>query len=178
MPKLTSLQAMSAFPEWKKYAVEQKRLQTGCIPTGYEILLRTAGVEGVDFATFQDEFDLDWRGGPTKNNFSSVADAVKAKYPNIEFTQEVFAKGKGNEKLARVEERLKAHQPTLISLARSFRGGWHIMLVVDSDANELTLLNHVDKNGVVHLERSKKVDFVFKHDLWPGGEEIAYLKSF
>ena len=40
---------------WEKNAVVQRKLDTGCIPTGYEYLLRSAGVEGIDYAKFQDE---------------------------------------------------------------------------------------------------------------------------
>ena len=50
---------MSVFPEWEKYAVPQRRQLSGCIPTGYEMLLRAAEVPDIDFDTFQDEFDLD-----------------------------------------------------------------------------------------------------------------------
>ena len=52
---------MSVFPDWEKYAVHQRKPDTGCIPTGYEMLLRAAGIAGIDFQTFQEEFDLDLR---------------------------------------------------------------------------------------------------------------------
>jgi hypothetical protein len=166
---------MSAFPDWKKFAVHQRRDRTGCIPTGYEILLRAADAKGIDFASFQDEFDLDQHGGQPKNNFVSVGDAVKKKYPNVEFTRDSFPKGKGSEKLAKVEELIRNKKPTLVSLAISPDGGWHIMPVVDSDADTLILLRHVDKAGTPHTLSVKKSDFVMRHDKWQGGEDVAYL---
>ena len=166
---------MSAFPNWQLYAVKQKRPETGCIPTGYEMLLRAAGAQGIAYDTFQDEFDLDQCGGTPRNHFVSVGDAIKRKYPNIEYVCEPFPKGKGAEKLARVEERIQARQPVLISLAQSPHGGWHIMPVVDSDQLSLTLLEYVDGNGTPKTKPILKTDFVDIHNNWMGGEEIAYI---
>jgi hypothetical protein len=42
---------MKFYPDWKKFAAVQKHKETGCIPTIYETMLRTAGVTGVDFDT-------------------------------------------------------------------------------------------------------------------------------
>jgi len=44
---------MSAFPNWKKFAVVQRRPNSGCIPTGYEMLLRAAKIDNIDYDTFQ-----------------------------------------------------------------------------------------------------------------------------
>ncbi len=169
---------MSAFPDWKEFAVYQRRKSTGCIPTGFEMLLRAAGAKGIDFAAFQDDFDLDQHGGSPKNNFVSVGDAIKQKYPNVEFTRDFFPKGKGAEKLAKVEEMIQKKKPVLVSLALTPAGGWHIMPVVDSDADTLTLLQHVDKAGMPHTQIVKKSDFVLRHDKWNGGEDIAYLAKY
>ena len=169
---------MSAFPNWQQFAVHQRRNDTGCIPTGYEMLLRAAGAKGIDFKTFQDDFDLDQHGGQPRNHFVSVGEAIKKKYPNVDYVCEPFAKGKGAEKLARVEERVQNRQPVLISLAQTPVGGWHIMPVVDSDANSVTLLEHVDKDGNVHTKTIQKTDFVTRHDYWKGGDEIAYITKF
>jgi len=50
------------------------------------MLLLAANVQSVDLDSFQDEFDLDQhiaeRMQP-RNNFDSVADAVRAKYPHV-----------------------------------------------------------------------------------------------
>lgn len=142
----------SAFPDWIRFAVRQRRAMSGCIPTGYEILLRAAGVEGVDLDSFQDEFDLDQdlaAGMQPRNNFESVAQAVKAKYPHLSFRRIGFKTGA--DKLAFVEARIAQQQPVLVSL--SLAGvqlgalGWHIMPVVDASAKQLTLLHSVLLDG-------------------------------
>ena len=140
---------MNAFPDWKKYAVHQKRENTGCIPTAYEILLRAAHTPNIDFATFQDEFDLDQHGGNPCNNFKSVAQAVQNKYPFVDFKEESFPKGQGHKKLARVEDFLTNQRPVIVSLSNEPEGrtGWHIMVVVDATNTDLILLEYVDQHG-------------------------------
>jgi hypothetical protein len=166
---------MSAFPDWAKFAVHQRRAGSGCIPTGFEMLLRAAGAKGIDFARFQDDFDLDQHGGQPQNHFVSVGNAIRKQYPNVEFTCDFFPKGKGSDKLARVEELVHLKKPMLVSLALTPAGGWHIMPVVDSDSDSLTLLHHVDKAGTPQTLKVQKDDFVHRHDNWNGGEEISYL---
>lgn len=166
---------MSVFPNWQKYAVAQKRPATGCIPTAYEFLLRTANASGIDFSTFQDDFDLDRNGGTPQNNFTSVATAVQKKYPFVGFNVREFKTGA--EKLEFVEQRLRAKQPTIISLTLRPEGGWHIMPVVDADQDALTLLWSIDSSGNVKTARITKVEFVRVHDQWPGGKDVAYLES-
>ena len=51
----------SASPDWKRFAVFQRRPLSGCIPTGYETLLRAANIEGIDLDSLQDDFYLDQR---------------------------------------------------------------------------------------------------------------------
>src|SRR4051794_20247525 len=102
---------MGVFPDWEKFATVQRRPMTGCIPTGYEFLLRACGIQGIDFDSFQDEFDLDYRQplspeNPSQNHFGPVSRAINAKYPQVKFETITFDPGKGNEKLAFVEERI------------------------------------------------------------------------
>jgi hypothetical protein len=171
---------MSAFPNWQLYVVPQQREQTGCIPTAYEIMLRAAKVEGINYNTFQDEFDLDKNGGPPRNHFDPIAKAIKLKYPQVDICWETFPKADGAEKLARVEQFIRAQRPVLVSLPNAAEGGkgWHIMLVVDSSDTELTLLNYVDKtNGKPVTKTLPKSRFVEIHDKFPGGDEIAFLNA-
>ena len=169
---------MSAFPDWQKYVIKQKRPATGCIPTGFEMILRAAGVAGVDFTTFQDEFDLDkdlQRGEQPRNNFGSVARAVESKYPQVHLKTRVFAKGEGINKLAAVEAMISRSKPVLISLTIRPEGGWHIMSVVDATDDSLTLLWSVDDDGSMNVMVLPKSDFVHTHDNFPGGDDIAFL---
>ncbi len=81
---------MSAFPNWEKFAVVQRRPNSGCIPTGYEMLLRAAKTENIDYETFQDDFDLDedrYRSEHPQNDFESVAKVVNEKYPHVNFAR-------------------------------------------------------------------------------------------
>ena len=171
---------MSAFSNWQQYVVKQKRLATGCIPTGYEMILRAAGITHVDFTTFQDEFDLDTDlkpGVQPRNNFESVAQAISARYPDIRFKRLGFGKGEGQKKLEAVERMISHRIPVLISLALAPFGGrgWHIMPVVDSTTDSLTLLWGVDDSGSPQTETLKKSDFVDIHENFPGGDDIAIL---
>ena len=170
---------MSVFPDWPKYATHQKRLRTGCIPTAYEMLLRAAGTSGIDFTTFQDDFDLDQHGGAPCNNFETVAEAIEKKYPQAKFSTESFAKGEGHKKLARGQEYLAAKKPVIVSLSNvPFGGpGWHIMVVVDESPTDLTLLQYVDKHGRLSTLNLPKALFATIHDNFEGGDQIAFLKS-
>jgi len=172
---------MSAFPDWQKYAVIQRRPETGCIPTGYEMILRAADAQGIDFATFQDDFDLEKDrppDAPRVNHFGSVAEAVKAKYPSVVFAYRSFAKGKGIEKLAFIEQQIASCRPVLVSLALApfGCGGWHIVPVVDTEDDTLVLLWSVSPTGEYELKSLPKAELVCIHDNYPGGEEVAFLE--
>lgn len=173
---------MSVFPNWRSFAVSQRRLDSGCIPTGYEMTLRAAGAEGIDFSTFQDEFDLDKDRGlrEPRNNFESVAAAIQSKYPGVRFKVLRFERGKGASKLQFIEQQLSQKRPLLVALAQTPFGGkgWHIMPVVDLDNTTLTLLRLLKSNGVPDLQCLPKSELVRIHDNYPGGDDIAYLENW
>ena len=169
---------MSVFPDWKKYLIPQRNLRTGCISWGYEIILHAAGIKNVNFDTFQDDFDLDKNlnlGQKSRNHFSTVADAVRQRYPQIEFKRKEFPKGQGFEKVCFIENFLVKQQPILISLTKAEFGGWHIMPVVDMDEYHFYLLNRFDSNGVENVIKMKKTEIAYRHDNWHGGEDVAFL---
>jgi hypothetical protein len=173
---------MSAFPDWQGYIVKQKRQETGCIPTGYEMILRAAGINHVAFDTFQDEFDLDKNlkpGDSPRNNFESVAHAIETKYPDVRFQHIGFEKCDGRKKLEVVERMISQKIPVLISLALDPFGGrgWHIMPVVDSSTDSLTLLWGVNANGTPHVKTLRKADFVHIHENYRGGDDVAFLQK-
>ena len=166
---------MSVFPDWKKHAVPQKHPRTGCIPTGYEMLLRAAHTEGIDFSSFQDEFDLS-HSGKGHNDFETVANAVQKRYPHVSFSVKKF--GSGKEKLDFVEKKLAREQPTLISLSLNPQGcQCHIVPVVDADDENLSLLWSVDSAGNMDIRKMKKSEFARVHDEWSGGDDVAFLES-
>src|SRR5271157_3321022 len=126
---------MSVFPGWQNFAVRQRRQKTGCIPAGYEMILRAAAAEGIDFERFQDDFDLEKDlpdDAPRVNHFHTVAQAVRARYPHIDFRHRGFEKNDGKGKLTFVEAQLAASRPVLVSISNVIFGetGWHIMPVV------------------------------------------------
>lgn len=163
---------MSVFPGWEKFARPQRQGETGCIPTGFEMLLRAAGVEGVDLTRFQEEYDLELRG-VGENNFESVATAVREDYPHVCFTGKSFQTGA--EKLQFIEERLSARQPVLISLALTPRGGWHIMPVVDANDKDLYVLWLMFPDGKHDVRVLPKAELIRCHDDWLGGKDVAFL---
>ncbi len=172
----------SVFPNWKKFAVHQRRPQTGCIPTGYEMILRAAKVKQVDFATFQDDFDLDKQLGKgqtaPRNNFVSVAEAIRKKHPNIVFEQQVFETGA--DKIAFIDKQLKTRKPLLVSVAVVQDGqlrGWHIMPIVDAKSSRYCLLQFVEANGEARIQWISKQQLADLHDQYEGGKDVAYLKN-
>jgi hypothetical protein len=146
------------------------------------MILRAAGVQGVDFGTFQDEFDLDMARQPSepfRNDFESVASAIQAKYPPVRFKVNIFAQLDGLGKLRFVEEHVSQQRPLLISLAQApfGGGGYHIMPVVDMDDHTLTLLKILSADGNPQLQQLPKSELVRIHDNYPGGKDVAYLES-
>lgn len=170
---------MSTFPDWQKHAVTQKHLNTGCIPTAYETMLKSKGAAEIDFANFQEEFDLE-RKGIEGNHFVNVAAAIQKKYPDVEFPCEPFATGA--EKLARVEEMIANGEQVLVSITNEPEhgpgNGWHIMPIVDSDDDSLTLLVYMPDTRVPVTKKISKKDFVDYHDNYGGGKEISYIKKW
>lgn len=172
----------SEFGDWKRFVVRQRRA-FGCIPTGYEMLLRMAGLEGVDLDSFQDDFDLDQDLRPgiaARNNFESVAEAVRSKYPHISFRSRAFPVGDGAAKLAFIEDRIVQRQPILVSIALeglNKGGGWHIMPVVDATADTLDLFAGIDPEGTLVVWQIPKNKLVLIHDTFRGGKDVAYFES-
>ena len=172
---------MPELPEWRAFAVEQRRPASGCIPTGYEMLVRAARITDVDLSAFQDDFDLDKNPRPgdmPRNNFESVAAAVRAKYPHIQFRRLAFPQGRGADKLAFIESCLTSTRPVLVSLSLHGAGlgrGWHIMLAIGDTENEVLLLNKMLPDGKGEVVYVPKSDLVRIHDQFPGGDDVAFL---
>jgi hypothetical protein len=109
---------MTVFPDWQKHAVHQKRRDSGCIPTGFEMILRAAGRTDIDFETFQDDFDLDKDRKPTdapKNSFGSVAAEIEKVHEDVHFRMKVFPKGQGEAKVRFIEKHVQTKRPILVS---------------------------------------------------------------
>jgi hypothetical protein len=171
---------VSAFPNWRTFAVPQRRLATGCIPTGYEFLARAAQMPNIDFESFQDDFDLDKdkdisAGDTSENHFNSVADAVLKKYPQLVY--ECIPFDTGARKIQFIDEQVERQHPVLLSLAmQPLNGnGWHIMPVVDSDDDNFTLLLVMTSDRKLNTLTINRQMVEYIHDKFPGGKEVAFL---
>ena len=167
---------MSAFPDWEKHVVIQRNRETGCIPTGYEILLRAAGKE-IPCNNFQERFDQD---SPRKNNFKSVATAVQKLYSHLQFEHQDFAQDQGSEKLKFIEAQIALCQPVLVSLAMepfgARPGTYHIMPVVNSTDGDLHLFRIMYDNHAKEVMIIPKKTLIDMHHCYDGGHDVAYLR--
>lgn len=175
--------SMSTFPNWQSHAVHQRRPLSGCIPTGYEFLLRVAGVDYVNFDTFQDDFDLDKdliSSGNSRNNFESVAHIINLRYPKICFKRIIFPRGQGAEKLLFIQNYVDNQKPILISLNMGpvLRiPGCHIMPVIEIDDENLSLLYNVTEKRISEVLQLKRSDVISIHDNYNGGDDVAFLEE-
>jgi len=68
---------MTQLLDWSKTRIPQRH-ESGCIPTGYEWLIRYLKIQGVNLETFQEDFDLG-----QDNSFDSVSAKIRNVYPTI-----------------------------------------------------------------------------------------------
>jgi hypothetical protein len=156
---------------WQKSLVVQKDMSLGCIPTGYEFLIRVSGIEGVDLSTFQDEFNLQARN-IDNNSFDSVANAVEQKYQDIKIDRKAFPTGR--EKVDFVKDLLEQGKPCLLSLIIS-KGNYHIMPVIYIDDSIMITIHHMESSGIIQLLRLDLRDVIYRHDNYSGGNDVAWL---
>lgn len=164
MPELTN---------WKRHLVVQRDPVLGCIPTGYEWMLRVAEIQGISLATFQDDFNLQALGRG-ENNFDTIADAVECTYSHVRIRRRSF--GQGQEKIDFIRSLIESKTPCLVSLTLTPRGGWHIMPVVYIDDQIIRLILEVDPTGLIHCVELRFKEAIRRHDQWPGGNNIAWLE--
>lgn len=172
---------MSLFTNWNQFAVHQRRAQTGCVPTCYEMLLRSKNAQGINLATFQDDFDLDVNlptGVAPVNNFDTVAGAVKFKYPNVIFRRKCFSKGRGADKIAFIRQNLSASNIILLSLWQGTIGtpNWHTMPLIGIEPAKLLALYGVDPKGKEDIKVLDDSFLINIHDNHDGGHDVAWLE--
>lgn len=170
---------MSELSHWKDVIVPQ-RYETGCIPTGYEWIIRYLGIEEVKLDTFQQEFDpqLHHEG---MNSFALVADRIRSRYPFINIHMESF--NQGLEKVRAMERLIARDVPCLISLAlagfKTHEGclidrGWHIMPVVRIDDRKITMIHKGTKSGNDPLQLLITT-VISRHNNLEGGKDISWI---
>jgi hypothetical protein len=163
---------MPELPNWNKAFVVQRDQILGCIPTGYEWMLRVVDLPEIDFERFQDEFNLQ-AIGIDENNFDSIAQAVQTKYPAVKIAHKDFQNG--IEKGEFIKWLVEKGIPCLLSLALRPNGGWHIMPIIYIDDRVLRTIWSVEANGKVNLCEFTTDDIINRHTNWAGGKDVAWL---
>jgi hypothetical protein len=157
---------MTELLDWTKTLVTQRH-ESGCVPAGYEWLIRYLKIQGVNLGTFQEDFDLG-----QNNGFDSVSAKIRSVYPAIKVRVESFAKG--IDKVNRIRSLLDEQKPCLMSLALGNGLGWHIMPVVRIDET-IQLIHHADAGG--HFTWFFPVaEIVWRHDYLQGGHDISWIE--
>ncbi len=166
---------MTALPAGDDVCVIQRNPRTGCIPAGIEWMLKSKGVEGIDYSDFQERFDLQSQGREG-NSFSSVSRAVSRAYPQLKFEDKHFPTGM--EKLMFVERLVSTNNSCLISIALAPHGGWHCVPVIKIDGGTVTVLWRMDK-PIIQEQRHdfKRSDLETRHDNWSGGKEVLFFSD-
>ena len=157
---------------WKDVKVLQKE-DSGCIPTGYEWMIRYQGIECVDFDKFQEEFDL-----KDLNGFGSVADKVEAKYSHVHICNKGFSNGIG--KISFVREKIGKDIPCLLALINQQNGKFHAVPVVYIDDIKIKVIWKAVKENeqiINQIYEFSFEDIISWHNACKGGRDIAWLEK-
>lgn len=158
--------------DWASHVVHQRDEDLGCIPTGYEWLIRVKAIQGIRLETFQEDFNIQARGLGS-NNFVSIAKAVSEAYPILDFQIQTFDTGR--EKRNFLVSQFEKSVPTLLSL-RLGNLGFHIMPILGY-SNGLFYLawGRLQDTSELQVKPISEDELISIHDQQPGGRDIAYL---
>lgn len=165
---------------WRGIVVRQ-RYPTGCIPTGYEWVIKYLDIKGIDLETFQEDFDIQ-RMGECMNTFVTIAEKIEQRYPFLDIRVECF--DQGIEKIRVMKSLIARDAPCLISLAlHGFRtyegqvieGGWHIMPVVCISDLKMKMIHKGTENGNEILERTIE-EVIRRHEELEDGKDISWIE--
>ncbi len=160
---------MVELSQWQGIIVPQRH-ETGCIPTGYEWMIKYLGIKGVNLKTFQEDFDLKFRC-EGDNSFVPVAARVKGRYPHVDIKIKDFSNGE--EKVAFMKQLIKDDIPCVMSIAKP-SGDWHIVPVVSIDDTKVKVIWVANTFGNQVCEYPI-AEIVFRHNNWCGGKDIAWI---
>ena len=162
---------MPVLPDFE--IVVEQRQPYGCIPTGIEWMLRYLKMEGIDFSDFQEKYDLIYQE-KGKNSGRDVSKLIMVNYPEIQIVCKDF--GAGGEKINFIRQLISEGRPVLVSITLCPEGGWHIVPVVEIDDDKIVVL-WMNKDTI---DRQKKEfqcsDIENRHNAWPGGTDLIYIK--
>lgn len=165
-----------------EYLVPQKYKQSGCITTGYEIILRATKFTDIDFEKFQDEFDFDKNRNPSEpsmNNFQTISSKITNKYPKVQFEIKTFSNGKL--KIDFLKTYFKtSNLPILCSVSNKVlgsSGGYHIMPILDIKEDTIVFFYFMKCNNQIETKSILIHELISAHDCYDGGKDISYLKQ-
>ena len=164
---------MSELTEWQKALVVQKDRKLGAIPAGFEWMIKLNGIEGVDFETFQDSFNLQSKGD-VQNTFGSVAEAVEGDYSHIKIKHKDFYNCR--EKLDLIKDLIDRNVPCMMKFAISSKNNTaHEMPVVIYDENYMRFVWQVVDAKKPDMLRVAYNDIIDRHYEWEEAREVAWL---
>lgn len=159
---------------WQKVVVPQRNKVTGCIPTGYEWMIKYMNIKDVDFSRFQEEFDLG-----VNNSLSAVGEKIMNKYSHVLIEWHAFEEGE--KKLTFIRGLLGKDVPCLISYPSYVSLAqcemlFHIAPVVSVDDTKVRIVWNMERDN------DQTVDLLISNLIWchssfTGGHEIAWLQA-
>lgn len=158
---------MTELSHWQDIVVSQ-RYESGCVPTGYEWMIRYLGISGVNLNSFQEDFDLQLRGKGS-NSFVPIAEKIKKMYPKVDIKITDFSSGE--EKVSFIRGLIKEDIPCVMSIANSPTGGWHIVPVVSIDDTKIKVIWTGNETREFTI-----AEIVYRHDNWKGGKDVAWIQ--
>ena len=192
------------YRNWEIYVVHQRDEKDGCVPTGYEILLKAKEIE-FDDDKFQENVNCVLIRNEL-NDFNNVANEIKKQYPDFENKHKISFEWKpfseGEKKLKTIKELFDEDILTLVSLPNFKHSplyypneegieilkpvvkdsqiieGCHIMPVIGVHKDYLLLFHYMNKEGIKTLTCVHNNDLVWIHDNTEGfANDIAYLRQ-
>ena len=161
--------------EWQKSLVVQKDPRQGSIAAGFEWMIKFNNITGVNLETFQNDFNL--KAGEGGNNFQTVSEAVKEKYPHINIKHQSFKHDKAMDKVKLVKKLVSENVPSMLSLTLSSKKSIsHEMPVTFYDENYIRFVWRVGDKNNPDMLRIGYDDILIRHRDWDGGKEVAWLE--
>lgn len=167
---------MVELSHWQNIVVPQKHMLSGCIPTGYEWLIRYLNIQGVRLDIFQEVFDLERWGQISCNpnlrgSFTSVSEFINQIYPQIQIR--ILAFKTGIEKVNTIRYLISHDIPCIVSIAKT-DGGWHIAPAISIDDSVIKVI--WDTNQGTNVIVDYPIDYVIQlHDRIAGGNDISWI---
>lgn len=169
---------------YKKIVVNQEDKDSGCIPAGYEWIIRFAKIyddniiNDIKLAGFQEEFNL-FKNGLGANSFVPIREAIQKKYPRIKIEIEEFKESNhGAEKIEFIKKLIRAQNPCLISVPvfkDSNFTGYHIMPITGFNDNESTLFLCDPGDKINYYKKTKFETILNMHTDFEGGHDVSWL---